>query len=268
VVRGRHVWERVFDSVRVIRQPDAVHAPPVTEAELDAVEAQLGTRLPHTYREFLKRFGTGELVGWVGLYPVTPRGKRDRFTLAGRTLEIRDYLRKYGADRPNYQWLTSLIYFANSGGGDEYAWDPAVVTNARPHECQFYYLRRHGEDEPVRAGESFLRFIEWVDADVRSFSDPEQGEPAWAEVYFCPAYLRAKKKPQRREVLRWLQWNNRTVLGMATSIRDGGRADLFPVLADALEEAGCTNPDLLAACRGLPAVDGAWALRVLLGKEA
>ncbi|WP_162271911.1 hypothetical protein [Gemmata sp. SH-PL17] len=43
--------------------------------------------------------------------------------------------------------------------------------------------------------------------------------------------------------------------------------EAFPILADALQEAGCTNADLLDSCRtGDPDIDGAWVLQVLLGK--
>ena len=41
-----------------------------------------------------------------------------------------------------------------------------------------------------------------------------------------------------------------------------------PVLADALEDAGCTNADLLAHCRGPgPHVRGCWAVDLILGKS-
>ncbi|MCI0704409.1 MAG: hypothetical protein L0241_25405 [Planctomycetia bacterium] len=41
-----------------------------------------------------------------------------------------------------------------------------------------------------------------------------------------------------------------------------------PILADALEEAGCTNTDLLDSCRtGDPDIDGVWVLRVLFGER-
>jgi hypothetical protein len=49
-----------------------------------------------------------------------------------------------------------------------------------------------------------------------------------------------------------------------------GTLDLarLAVLADALEEAGGTNPDLLGHLRGAgPHVRGCWALDLLLGKE-
>ena len=47
----------------------------------------------------------------------------------------------------------------------------------------------------------------------------------------------------------WLVWNDGTVVKMAQAIYDERAFDRLPVLADALEEAGCTNADILAHCR-------------------
>jgi hypothetical protein len=45
-------------------------------------------------------------------------------------------------------------------------------------------------------------------------------------------------------------------------------ATRLAVLADALEDAGCTNPDILNHLRGPgPHVRGCWALDLLLGKS-
>ena len=42
----------------------------------------------------------------------------------------------------------------------------------------------------------------------------------------------------------------------------------LPILADALEEAGCTDADMLAHCRGPgPHVRGCWVVDLVLGKE-
>lgn len=44
--------------------------------------------------------------------------------------------------------------------------------------------------------------------------------------------------------------------------------DRLPLLADALEEVGCDNADILAHCRGPgPHVRGCWVVDLLLGKE-
>jgi hypothetical protein len=66
----------------------------------------------------------------------------------------------------------------------------------------------------------------------------------------------------------WLGWNNSTVVKLAKAIHDERAFDRLPVLADALEDAGCTNADLLGHCR-VPDrhVLGCWALDLVLGKE-
>jgi hypothetical protein len=44
--------------------------------------------------------------------------------------------------------------------------------------------------------------------------------------------------------------------------------DRLPILADALEEAGCTNSEILGHCRGPgPHVRGCWVVDLILGKE-
>ena len=63
-------------------------------------------------------------------------------------------------------------------------------------------------------------------------------------------------------------WLTPKVIAIATTI-DADRAfDRMPTLADALEEAGCTNADLLVHCRSdCPHVRGCWVIDRLLGKE-
>jgi hypothetical protein len=47
----------------------------------------------------------------------------------------------------------------------------------------------------------------------------------------------------------WLGWNDGTPVKMAQAIYDDRAFDRLLVLADALEEAGCPDPDMLAHCR-------------------
>jgi hypothetical protein len=66
----------------------------------------------------------------------------------------------------------------------------------------------------------------------------------------------------------WLAWNEGVVWKLAQSIYDDGAFNYLPVLADALEEAGCHDTDILAHCRGQgPHVRGCWVVDLLLGKE-
>jgi hypothetical protein len=64
------------------------------------------------------------------------------------------------------------------------------------------------------------------------------------------------------------RWLTTTTRNLAASIYDDGAFDRLPVLADALEEAGCTDADILAHCRGPgPHVRGCWVVDLVLGKE-
>lgn len=65
----------------------------------------------------------------------------------------------------------------------------------------------------------------------------------------------------------WLVWNTGTVPKLARGIYDDRAFDRMPVLRDALEEAGCTDADILNHCRGPgPHVRGCWVVDLLLGK--
>jgi hypothetical protein len=64
-----------------------------------------------------------------------------------------------------------------------------------------------------------------------------------------------------------LAWNDGTVRRMAEGIYKERAFDRMPILADALEDAGCANEDLLSHCRSEgPHVRGCWAVDLLLGR--
>ena len=63
-------------------------------------------------------------------------------------------------------------------------------------------------------------------------------------------------------------WRTATAVAIAQAIYDERAFDRLPVLADALEDAGCDNADLLGHCRSPgPHVRGCWVVDLLLGKE-
>jgi hypothetical protein len=65
-----------------------------------------------------------------------------------------------------------------------------------------------------------------------------------------------------------LAWENGTVVRLAQAVYSGCRfADLL-ILADVLEEAGYTDPDLLSHLRGPGRhVRGCWPVDLILGKS-
>jgi hypothetical protein len=66
----------------------------------------------------------------------------------------------------------------------------------------------------------------------------------------------------------WLAWNEGTVRKIAQSIYEERAFERLLILADALEDAGCDDADILAHCRGDgPHVRGCWVVDLLLGKQ-
>jgi hypothetical protein len=80
---------------------------------------------------------------------------------------------------------------------------------------------------------------------------PKKGKRAWEE--------------QKRA---WLVWNEGAVGKLAQGIYEDRAFDHMPILADALEEAGCANEDILTHCRDPRQVHvrGCWVIDLLLGK--
>ena len=65
----------------------------------------------------------------------------------------------------------------------------------------------------------------------------------------------------------WLTWRDGTVAKLAQTIYDDRRFDLLPILADALQEAGCADSEILQHCHAPgPHVRGCWVVDLLLGK--
>jgi hypothetical protein len=65
----------------------------------------------------------------------------------------------------------------------------------------------------------------------------------------------------------WLAWNDSTVVKIARAIYEKRAIDRMPILADALEDAGCGDADILRHCREPGEhVRGCWVVDLLLGK--
>ena len=66
----------------------------------------------------------------------------------------------------------------------------------------------------------------------------------------------------------WLTWNDAVVPKLARAIYEHRQFEHCTILADALEDAGCTNTDILDHLRSPgPHVRGCWPVDLLLGKS-
>jgi hypothetical protein len=88
------------------------------------------------------------------------------------------------------------------------------------------------------------------------------GELRW----LCGA-IRCVFGNQFRKVTFQTRWRPSAVVKLARSIYGDRAFDRLPLLADALQEAGCEDAEVLAHCRGNgPHVRGCWVVDAVLGK--
>ncbi len=65
------------------------------------------------------------------------------------------------------------------------------------------------------------------------------------------------------------EWRTDTAVILARQMYDAREFSAMPILADALQDAGCDNEDVLNHCRGPgPHVRGCWVVDLVLGKES
>jgi hypothetical protein len=64
-------------------------------------------------------------------------------------------------------------------------------------------------------------------------------------------------------------WRTSTVVSLARGMYDSRAFSAMPILADALQDAGCDNADILNHCRDpeQPHVRGCWVVDLMLGRE-
>jgi hypothetical protein len=63
-------------------------------------------------------------------------------------------------------------------------------------------------------------------------------------------------------------WRTDTAVSLARAMYESREFGAMPILADALQDAGCDNDDILSHCRGAgPHVRGCWVVDLVLGKQ-
>lgn len=135
----------------------------------------------------------------------------------------------------------SLALSANEG--ETLTWEAKTVA-----EWTVYALTgNRALDDPKREAKRLAKY----DAEVRSQCD------LLRDIFGNPF----------RPVTINRSWQTPTVAKVAQQIYEK-KANGIPKLADALEKAGCDNPEILAHCRGPgPHVKGCWVMDALLGKK-
>ncbi|MBM3980173.1 MAG: hypothetical protein FJ304_07780 [Planctomycetes bacterium] len=90
-----------------------------------------------------------------------------------------------------------------------------------------------------------------------------------ADLTHClPAILRDIFGNPFRPVTFAPEWRTDTAIALARTMYEAREFSAMPILADALQDAGCDNDDVLSHCRAPGAhVRGCWVCDLVLGKE-
>jgi hypothetical protein len=105
-------------------------------------------------------------------------------------------------------------------------------------------------------------FQQGIRSSYAPSSRPSPRECGYLRDIFGNPFLQAAVDPA------WLAWQGGTVVRLAEAIYEERHFADLPVLADALEEAGCSDQEILGHCRGPgPHAKGCWLIDLLLGKS-
>lgn len=164
-----------------------------------------------------------------------------------RAVEVGERYADGMADRVELKAAQSCAYGAYS----------RMVMSARYTQERFAYLAQQ-----ATWSDSFLRTyaMDWL-ARMVKHSSLDIPAALFHEVHGNP-FAPAAFDPT------WRRWGDGTLPRVAQGIYDTGVYDQMPILADALEDAGCTSPLILDHCRGPDEhVRGCWVLDLVLERE-
>ncbi len=156
---------------------------------------------------------------------------------------------RFSADAIRHNNPLDVAAFAGLAASEDYIqFIPKIVDFTKTHR---------GRSKTKRA-------IETVTQQARSAAIQEQ--LARVRVEFCHQFRDVAGNPFRSVAFR-SEWLTSDVVGLASAIDATGYFDRLPILADALEEAGCTPEDILRHCRDETThVRGCWVIDNLLGR--
>jgi hypothetical protein len=139
--------------------------------------------------------------------------------------------------------------------------DFATGGSRQPEIAGFNTLTRSQAERLLQA----IRLVRWAATEpitVRLIQDFPASEVASADL------LRDIFGNPFRPVSVDPAWLTSTVVQLAQGIYEDRAFDRLPILADAMQDAGCENPDVLAHCRRPgPHVRGCWVVDLVLGKS-
>ena len=178
-----------------------------------------------------------------------------------------DYLHTTGALRDRKLGLYFVAYMREFGPSDIYGHMLAELERQERHLDELDDLRvSRGEWWPKQAGaeEHSLRVRDGLFAHfIAAWGSPAPGQARHAALIRDLFRGPTRERPKLPGA-----WRTQKVMSSTAAIYDARAFDRVPLLADLLEESGCTDAGLLKHLRGTgPHVLGCWALDWVLGKS-
>jgi hypothetical protein len=148
---------------------------------------------------------------------------------------------------------------------ERYADGAATLEELRQARVGAFYAAREGQSDAHRAAHYAAADEAFVTAEHVSWCATKEGYQKVQVDWLRDIFGRRPNPPVIRAAVR--AWNGGTVLKLAQAVYQERAFDRLPVLADALEDAGCTDADILGHCRGGGEhVRGCWAVDAVLGR--
>jgi hypothetical protein len=166
---------REFYALLVIRPMPGEQLPLPTVADLDRFEAEVGFRLPQSYRDYMLVFGPGRLLAdWDIAGPGNGTWLWDLHRLDDLVRPREDDLDLYPGGE--HDRIRRLRYFARMYK-DAFGWDHAEVCD--PDSSEYAVYRLTEDNRVVRVGGTFRAFVEDAVLDMLTL-------PGWDEARLGP----------------------------------------------------------------------------------
>jgi hypothetical protein len=122
-------------------------------------------------------------------------------------------------------------------------------------------------EEQIRAAHQLLADADFFARLPTAFQPCQPSDMLPSEPWLCDRFRDIFGNPFR-PVTFDPSWRTTTAVAIANHMYDARDFSAMPILADALQDAGCDNDDILDHCRGPgPHVRGCWVVDLVLGKE-
>ncbi len=151
-------------------------------------------------------------------------------------------------------WATGVIPAYVRGN------DPALQPEHSPREAARYAARALAAERVGPAPAADIVPPAWHVAWMRAFDQARATQADLLRAIFPPPQYTPRLEPA---------WATDTVLALARQADQAADSSCLPILADALQEAGCDDPVILDHCRSARAVPtrGNWVVDLLLGRQ-